>query len=245
MGADDHPEFWFRLYGISALVAVPLAVTSIGKLTNICDKRAKMCGHPLAFMPSILSMTLAALVWLGLMIPATFIHVDEDKPDKDGLYDAVNWIVYIVMMLMFFWPHVYTADYYSSRRWKKYVYSSYRYVVGIANFLYWTILAAATVLMIVVDVMTGIDGRYTSMGIYIAITLLLSVATMYFTMEWYFCSSEFKKQNEYYGGSKTVVEIIMVMERNATQEERRGITVTHSREMYSYPQYGYPERKGY
>jgi ABC-type Fe3+ transport system permease subunit len=163
---DDRLEFWFQLYGITGLVGLAVNVVSIGKLSHICDKRAKMCSHPFAILPSIIPLTLAALAYVGLMVPATFIHVDEGSPGSDDYYDDVNWIVYVVMLMAFIWPHLYTTDYYSARKWKKYIYSSYRYLAGLANILYWIFLIVMTFLMIAAIVLTGLDHRWTTMGLY-------------------------------------------------------------------------------
>ena len=122
MGVDDNPEFWFHLYGITALVGLAVNVERISKLAHICDKRAAMCNHWMAFLPSVITLTFGALAYLGLMIPATFIHVDEGDASKDTFYEAVNWISYVVMVLLFMWPHVYAMDYYSAKKWNKYIY---------------------------------------------------------------------------------------------------------------------------
>ena len=127
MGFDDHPEFWFQLYGLTALIGLALNVERISKLAHICDKRAAMCNHWMAFLPSVIPLTLGMLSYLGLMIPATFIHVDEGDASKDTFYAAVNWISYVVMVLLFLWPHMYAMDYYSVKRWNKYIYRSYKY----------------------------------------------------------------------------------------------------------------------
>lgn len=234
---DDRLEFWFQLYGITALVGLAVNVETIAKLSHICDKRAKMCRHPLAFLPSIVPFVFAALAYLGLMIPATFIHVDEGKPASDDYYDDVNWIVYVVMLLAFMWPHLYTADYYSSRRWRKYLYSSYPYIIGLSNILYWFVLIAATVLMSIAVVFTGIDNRWTSMGVYIGAMVLFAIGAIYFTCEWFWCASAFNRINDYYGRSKTIVEVIQIMERDAQQAQSSGVTVTMTRRE---PVYGGP-----
>ncbi|MHA1680788.1 MAG: hypothetical protein ACTSUE_07260 [Promethearchaeota archaeon] len=241
--SDDRLEFWFQLYGISSLVGLAVNVVSIGKLSHVCDKRAKMCGHPFAILPSIIPLTFAALAYLGLMISATFIHVDEGNPGSDDYYDDVNWIVYFVMLLAFIWPHLYTADYYSSRKWKKYIYSSYKYITGIANLLYWISLIIMTILMITAIVLTGIDGRWTTMGIYIAFTVLLMLASVYFTLEWYWCGGIFRKLNSYYRGSKTVVQVIEIMERNAEQAQHSGTSVSVTRKIRYEPHRNDPIRE--
>jgi hypothetical protein len=234
---DDRLEFWFQLYGITALAGLAVNVETIAKLSHICDKRAKMCKHVMAFLPSLVPLTFACLAYLGLIIPATFIHVDEGKPNTDDYYDDVNWIVYVVMLLAFLWPHIYTTDYYSSKKWKKYVYSSYPYVVGLSNLLYWIVPIIMTCLMVVSVVLTAIDGRYTAMGLYIGLTILFGITSLYFTLEWIWCGSVFSRINNYYGRRKTVIEVIQIMERDAEQSQSSGITVAMTRRE---PMYGPP-----
>lgn len=241
---DDRLEFWFQLYGITSLVGLAVNVVSIAKLSHVCDKRAKMCGHPFAVLPSIIPLTLGALAYLGLMVPATFIHVDEGNPTSDDYYDDTNWIVYCVMLMAFIWPHLYTMDYYSSKNWKKYIYSSYVYLVTLSNMLYWIFLIAMTMLMIVASVLTGIDERWTTMGIYIGFTVVLSVASAYFTLEWFWCGGVFRKLNSYYGGNRNVVQIIEIMERDAEQSQQTGVHVSMSREARYGPPGGTSIRMG-
>ena len=227
---DDNPEFWFDLLATTAFYAIPLAVAPIGKISHICDKRAKMCGHPMGFMPSIFGLAFFALAYLGLMIPGTFIHVDEGKPRSDDFYDDVNWIVFSVGVLMMFWPHVYTMDYYSSKRWKTYFYSSYPFIAGICNILYWLMLIAASLLMSVAVVFTGIDHRWVTMGVYIGYTALLIGSSLYFALEWFWCGGLFRRFAAYYEGSKTVIEIVVMMEREAEKAQKYGVTVEYNQQ---------------
>jgi hypothetical protein len=234
---DDRPEFWFQLYGITALVSLAITVVPIAKLSHICDKYAKMCRHPLAFLPSIVPLTIGALTYVGLMVAATFVHVDEGKPASDDYYDETNWIVYVVLLLSILWPHLYTVDYYNSKRWRKYIFSSYRYIATISNFAYWASFVISTILMLVAVILAGLDSRWTAMGLYIGVTFLLLANSIYFTLEWVWCGGVFRRINAYYRGSKTVIEVIEVMERDAAQAQMSGVTVTQTRRtgMLGYP----------
>lgn len=219
MGLDDHPEFWFNLYGITALVGLAVSVERISKLAHICDKRAAMCNHWMAFLPSVVPFTLGALAYLGLMIPSTFIHVNEGDASQDSFYDVVNWISYVVMALLFMWPHLYALDYYSSKKWKKYVYRSHRYIAALANILYWVVLLVCFLLMGLNVGFTAYDHRWRTFGIYLGFSLILAVATIYFMLEWYYCKGEYQRLHAYYSDRPMVV-IIELMERQALESTR-------------------------
>jgi hypothetical protein len=91
--------------------------------------------------------------------------------------------------------------------------------------------------MLVAVILAGLDSRWTAMGLYIGVTFLLLANSIYFTLEWVWCGGVFRRINAYYRGSKTVIEVIEVMERDAAQAQMSGVTVTQTRRtgMLGYP----------
>jgi len=182
----------------------------------------------MAVLPGIVCMALFALCYLGLMIPGTFLHVDENHSGKDRFYDVINWLIFCVAALMALFPHVYTVDYYSAKSWRKYKFGSWHILAGLANTLYTLMLAAALCVMIVVCVLTGIDKRVVPVILYSIFTFILACATLYFALEWRWCASAFLKvyrSKRRDGQPVTIVRTVEILERQAEDSERMDTTV--------------------
>lgn len=219
---DDTPEFWYHLFAVSAVFYVPTAVIKVAKMSNILDKRARISDNPFAVLPGIVCMTLFGLLYMGLMIPATFLHVDENHSGHDKFYSAVNWMVFVVAALMTIFPHVYTIDYYSSKAWRKYTFGSWHIIAGLANMIYPFLMITALALMIIVCIFCGLDHRVVPTILYSCFTAVLLCASVYFTLEWRWCASKFNKVSKRRG--ITIIKVIEVLERDAEEKELRELS---------------------
>lgn len=223
---DDNQEFWYHLFAVSAFFMIPTTVLNLAKMSNVFDKRARICNHPLAVLPGIVFVAGFALLYLGLMIPATFLHVSEPHSGDDNWYDEVNWIIFVVAVLMALFPHIYTIDYYSSWSWRKYTFSSWPILVSVSNLLYSFMMVAAFVLMILVCVFTGLDGRVVPVILYSIFTFVLLCTMIYFLSEWRWCAGEFNRIS--IKGNVTIIKVVEILENRANSDERRDTTIMFS-----------------
>jgi hypothetical protein len=193
---DDNEQFWFNLYGLTALHFLGVTLIPMARLASIYDKKGNFCGLDYRF-PGWLVFPFYILMHLAFLTPATYIFVDEANSHHSSWYDQANWLIYVVVLITILWPHVYSVDWYSLKDWKDHSASfSYRVLTNIANFLYPFMLWAATFLMIVAVAFVGLEKKWIPFALYLVYTVFLLIAAIYFTIEWWMCRRKYNKEKE-------------------------------------------------
>jgi hypothetical protein len=217
-------QTWFNYFAILAWVFIPVVVAPIAKMAKTFDKKANMCGSWARYLPGIIPITVFVFVHLGLYTPALFLHINESDPADDSYYDIINWVIWAGGLVLAFFPHVYTLNWYSYRQHMKWDFSkSFTWMSKISIFLTPVLMFCAFGLFLIGVVLTATDDRWVPFGLYLGYSVVLFAAFVFFTLEAIFCANKYRAYSRY-SGNETTVNILLKIEedterRNEPDEE--------------------------
>jgi hypothetical protein len=218
---DDDEQFWFNLYGLTALNFLGVTLIPLSRLVTIYDKKGNFCGLNFR-LPGWIVIPFYILMHLAFLTPATYIFVDEADSNSSSWYDEANWLIYVVILITILWPHVYSCDWYSLRDWGEHKNStSYRILVNVANFLYPLMLWCACVLLTIAVVFVALEHEWVSFALYLVYDIFLFLAACYFTVEWWMCRRRYNKERE--SGTDTMV---ILMEYDSSVDNTQNVPST-------------------
>jgi hypothetical protein len=213
---DDDEQFWFNLYGLTALNFLGVTLIPLARLVSIYDKKGNFCGLNFR-LPGWVVIPFYILMHLGFLTPATYIFVDEADSHHSSWYDEANWLIYVVVLITILWPHIYSCDWYSLKDWGEHKNSSsYRILVNLANFLYPLMLWCAFILLSVAVVFVALESEWIPFALYLVYDIFLFIAACYFTVEWWMCRSRYNSERE--NGTEMAV-ILMVYDSNTPSQQ--------------------------
>jgi hypothetical protein len=201
MAATDFElrEPWFYLIATFAFTFLPVTLAPLAKLAMTFDKKALFCKSPLRYISGLWPVILCVLAHLGLFTTGFYIHLNESDIGSDTYFYEINIILLTAGLLMAFFPHLYTLNWYDYKKQKKYVGLSYstmstisNYLTPITSFFIWCLFLVAIILL-------GIDGRWTAFGVLLGYEILITLATIYLALELLWCSSAFRALVYKYG----------------------------------------------
>jgi len=209
-------ESWFRLITITAFTFLPVTLAPLAKIAMTFDKKAKFCKSPFRYISGVYPVALCVLAHLGLYTTGLMTHINESDIGDDSYFYESNILLYICGLLMAFFPHLYTLNWYDYHRQKKHKDESYGFMSSLSNVLCPVVSFIIWSLMLVSIVLLAIDGRWTPFGVLLGYEVLITLATFYLVLEWIWCGSMYR--NLSYRAGVTGILVIQIAE----SEDQKG-----------------------
>jgi hypothetical protein len=211
-------EPWFHLIAITAFTFLPVVLAPLAKIATTFDMKARFCKSPLRYISGIYPVVFCALAHLGLYTTGLMTHINESDIGEDSFFYESNILLYTCGLLMAFFPHLYTMNWYDYKKQKKHQGDSYGMMSTLANFLCPVVSFVIWALMLVSIILLAIDGRWTPFSVLLGYEVLITLATFYFILEWLWCGSMYR--NISYRTGRIGILVIQAGEDKAEGEEK-------------------------
>ena len=223
-------EPWFHLIAVTAFTFLPVLLAPLAKIAMTFDKKAYFCKSPFRYISGVYPVVFCVLAHLGLFTTGLMIHINESDIGKDSFFYESNILLYTAGILMALFPHLYTLNWYDYKKQKKHERESYGLMSALSNFLCPIVSFAIWSLMLGSIIFLAIDGRWTAFGVFLGYEVLITLATFYFILEWFWCGSMYRTIS-YRTGRDGVVVL-----QFGEQAEDEGKDVEGGGEMETLPQ---------